>query len=165
MHISVNVSRKGVIPDFTQFQFYSYPIPLHFSSIPVPFLWIPEDSCRNGRGTVKYCTHHARRHLVFFREQMSSYVDNRVHTWALDIVRWWSSLYGCSCFRSWALVFIHAQLFLYMRSCFRTDAGEWGRGHGFVVVVEDCGGGGGGGHGSWSSHHHCGRLVDALEAL
>ena len=29
-------------------------IPLDFSSIPVPFLRIPEDSCRNGRGTVKY---------------------------------------------------------------------------------------------------------------
>ena len=30
-------------------------ISLDFSSIPVPFLWIPEDSCRNGGGTVKYC--------------------------------------------------------------------------------------------------------------
>ena len=41
VHISVNVSSKGVISDFTQFQFYSCPIPLHFCSIPVPFLRIP----------------------------------------------------------------------------------------------------------------------------
>ena len=69
------------------------------------------------------------------------------------------------CFHLWALVFVCAQLFPYVCGCFRTDVGEWGCGHGCVVVVEDRGGGGGGGHGSWLSHHRCGRLVDALDAL
>ena len=42
----------------TGFQFYSCPIPADswgFLRIPADSGAIPEDSCRNGRGTVKYC--------------------------------------------------------------------------------------------------------------
>ena len=56
-------------------------------------------------------------------------------------------------------------LILYVHGCLGTGAGGCGRGCGCgcVAVVEGCGGGSG--HGLWSSCHHCGRVVDAVDVV
>ena len=87
-------------------------------------------------------THQARGCLIFFLEESCLYMNARVRTWVLGFVRWQLSLYRCGCFHLWALVFVHVWWFPYMCSCFQTDVGEWGHGHGCVVVIEDHGGGG-----------------------
>ena len=92
-------------------------------------------------------THQAHGCLVFFREEACSYMDACVRTWVLGFVHWWSFSYRCGCFCSWVLIFVRAWSFLYVWGCFQMDAGEWGRGHGCIVVIEDHGGGGGGGGG------------------
>ena len=101
-------------------------------------------------------THQARGCLSFFCEELYSYVDTHVHTWALSFIRWRSSSYRCGCFHSWVLIFICAWSFPYVRSCFRTCVVvfEWMRVSGVVgmdvlwlsrtVVVV------------WSSWTHCG---------
>ena len=80
-------------------------ISLHSSSIPVSFLWIPvpslqipvdssgfqwilADSCRSGRGTVKYC-------FKTMAENIRGNVEYRLEDLWLDIQEWYWSLVTC----------------------------------------------------------------------
>ena len=80
----------------------------------------------------------SRGRLILVHERSSSSVGGHFHAGALN---------------------------LYVGGCLHTWAGGCGRGHGHghVVVVEGCGGGSG--HGLWSSCHHCGCIVDAVDVV
>ena len=100
----------------------------------------------------------SRGRLILVHERLSSYMGDCLHMWAVVFIRWWSSLYVGSCVHAGALV-------LYVCGCLHTGAGGCGGGHGHgrVAVVE--GYGGGSGRGLWSSCHHCGCIVDAVDVV